>query len=123
MQHNLSEVKSDVKLMKDNFSELFAKLDEFISLYKKQEQELLMLISQMKRLEERVAKLESRGLRVAGKITIDGLKIFFEEGNWLLLRPSGTEPLVRVYAETPNQKQTRHIIEIASQWIKEKLGT
>ena len=61
LEFDVAEVKSDVKLMKDNFSELFAKLDEFISLYKKQEQELLMLISQMKRLEERVAKLESRG--------------------------------------------------------------
>lgn len=30
---------------------------------------------------------------------MDGLRLDFEDGTWLLLRPSGTEPVVRVYAE------------------------
>ena len=32
---------------------------------------------------------------------MDGLRMEFEDESWLLLRPSGTEPLVRVYAEAP----------------------
>ena len=44
--------------MKENFSELFAKLDKFIALYEKQEQELLILGAQLRRLEERMAVLE-----------------------------------------------------------------
>jgi len=56
----LTEVKTDVKWMKENFSELFTKLDKFIALYEKQEQELLLLGAQMRRLEERVAKLETK---------------------------------------------------------------
>ncbi len=30
----------------------------------------------------------------------DGLKLYLEDGSWVLLRPSGTEPLLRVYLET-----------------------
>lgn len=56
----LSEVKSDVKWMKDNSSELFTKLDKFITLYEDQKTELKSLTNQMERLEGRVAKLESK---------------------------------------------------------------
>lgn len=33
---------------------------------------------------------------------LDGLKFLFQDGSWLLLRPSGTEPVLRVYAEAPS---------------------
>ena len=56
----LQAVKTDVQEIKRNSSELFTKLDKFISLYEKQEQELLILGAQMRRLEERVAKLETK---------------------------------------------------------------
>jgi len=39
------------------------------------------------------------GLPLAGVRDIDGVKLEFEDGSWLLLRPSGTEPLLRLYAE------------------------
>jgi len=58
LESEFSEVKTDVKWMRDNSSELFAKLDKFIALLEKQEQELLMFGAQLKRLEERIQKLE-----------------------------------------------------------------
>lgn len=57
----LISVEADIKWMKDNAGELFTKLDEFITLYKEERQERILLSAQVKRLEERVAKLESRG--------------------------------------------------------------
>ena len=45
-------------------------------------------------LPERVA-----GESVAEVVTKDGFKILLESGAWLLVRPSGTEPVLRVYAE------------------------
>jgi phosphomannomutase len=30
----------------------------------------------------------------------DGIKLYLEDGSWVLLRPSGTEPLIRLYIET-----------------------
>lgn len=50
--------KQDIK---ENFKEFSAKLDRlFISLLERQRQELLMLGSQLRKLEERVTKLESK---------------------------------------------------------------
>lgn len=41
----------------------------------------------------------------------DGIKLYLEEGNWVLLRPSGTEPLMRVYLETNSQEKQTQIAE------------
>lgn len=43
LSKEIGEVKHEVREMKENFSELFVKLDKFIALYEKQEQELLIL--------------------------------------------------------------------------------
>jgi phosphomannomutase len=61
-----------------------------------------ILPEQHKRLSRRVPKLKPR--RLAGqKVTeisyLDGAKFIRADGSWLLARLSGTEPLVRVYAE------------------------
>ena len=44
-------------------------------------------------------------------ITVDGIKFVMEDESWLLIRPSGTEPKVRVYAEAPKDIQLERIIE------------
>jgi len=53
---------------------------------------------------------------------IDGIKIRFKKDNsWLLVRPSGTEPLVRIYSETPDAKYTSRLIEKARRIISQIL--
>jgi len=60
--------------------------------------------------------------RVKGKIeTIDGLKIWEDENSWVLLRPSGTEPIIRVFAESDEPKKLNRIIEGYSKIVKETL--
>ena len=41
----------------------------------------------------------------------DGLRLEFEDGSWLLLRPSATEPLVRIYAEAQTIEMRDQMIE------------
>ena len=49
--------------------------------------------------------------RLGGRyLTLDGLKVFTESG-WLLLRPSGTEPLVRVYAEAQSEEKAQELMD------------
>jgi len=51
------------------------------------------------------------GLMVKEVKKTDGVKLIFEDGSWLLARPSGTEPLVRVYAEADSEKKLKSILE------------
>ena len=44
------------------------------------------------------------GMAVSEVQTVDGVKYIIEDGSWLLIRPSGTEPVLRVYAEGRTQE-------------------
>ena len=37
--------------------------------------------------------------------TTDGIKIIFDKKNWIMVRPSGTEPIIRIYAEADSQEK------------------
>jgi phosphomannomutase/phosphoglucomutase len=43
--------------------------------------------------------------------TIDGVKLTYEDGSWILIRPSGTEPIFRLYAEAPTNNRVMKILE------------
>ncbi len=51
------------------------------------------------------------GLQVVEKRTMDGYQFIMEDGGWLLIRFSGTEPLIRVYCETMHGDKVRAILE------------
>ncbi|AIG97273.1 phosphoglucosamine mutase [Archaeoglobus fulgidus] len=52
---------------------------------------------------------------------IDGARIDFEDG-WVLIRPSGTEPIARVYAEAKTEDRARELYELGLRAIKKILG-
>ena len=47
----------------------------------------------------------------------DGAKFTFEDGSWMLLRLSGTEPLLRLYAEAENPIASTKLVREATDWI------
>ena len=51
------------------------------------------------------------GLKVTGLNTLDGYKFLLEDGGWLLIRFSGTEPIIRVYCETTHLDRVHAIIQ------------
>ena len=55
--------------------------------------------------------------------TIDGVKIWFEDKSAILVRPSGTEPIYRLYAEAKNQEKAVKLVEDYSSKLKNILET
>ena len=49
--------------------------------------------------------------------TIDGFKFFFDDDRWLMIRASGTEPVLRIYAEAPSLEEVRKILKITEETI------
>jgi len=53
---------------------------------------------------------EFGGRKVERHETMDGHHFLFEDDSWLLFRASGTEPLVRIYAEAPSLDEVDRMI-------------
>lgn len=47
--------------------------------------------------------------------TTDGIKLIFDERNWIMIRPSGTEPIARIYAEADSEEKLGNLM---SKYIK-----
>lgn len=57
--------------------------------------------------------------KIVEVISIDGRKMIFEDGSWLMIRPSGTEPKVRFYVESRTQRGTADLVHAAQGMLKE----
>ncbi len=68
---------------------------------------------------ERLARdLDREGARV---LTLDGVKLIREDG-WILFRPSGTEPLIRVFAEAKESARATALAEEGVRRVRELLS-
>jgi alpha-D-glucose phosphate-specific phosphoglucomutase len=74
--------------------------------------------------KDRLKSLLERGipetLKSAGAekvITIDGYKYIMNDGSWIMIRPSGTESVVRVYTEGGSEEKTKYLQELGKKII------
>jgi phosphomannomutase len=54
-------------------------------------------------------------------ITTDGIKLVFDDGSWLMIRPSGTEPKVRFYIEARTESEKAAVFETAEKMTRDAL--
>jgi len=75
----------------------------------------------LRRLKEKLAQEPSKigGRKIENINRIDGVKFIFTDGSWLLMRPSGTEPLVRIYAESENAQDLEVLLEQGRSYLLE----
>jgi phosphomannomutase len=59
------------------------------------------------------------GKKVVEVKDYDGIKLICEDESWLMLRPSGTEPLVRAYSEAKSLKKAKDLLKIAEGLLKD----
>ncbi|MBI6545658.1 MAG: hypothetical protein HY692_02630, partial [Cyanobacteria bacterium NC_groundwater_1444_Ag_S-0.65um_54_12] len=75
-------------------------------------------------ISEKLKKLEESpplgidGVRVTEVQTLDGVKLLFADEGWLLFRASGTEPLLRVYAEAAEPERVRRLLRFGRDFAK-----
>nr|MBA4182424.1 phosphoglucomutase/phosphomannomutase family protein [Acidobacteriota bacterium] len=68
------------------------------------------------------AKLAQEPSEIGGKKIekinrMDGVKFIFADKSWMLMRPSGTEPMVRIYAETENRDDLEVLLEQGRRYL------
>ncbi len=68
-------------------------------------------------LERRLSQdwRELNGRKVIEVDRRDGLRLAFEGGSWILVRLSGTEPKIRLYAESRSSEEQRHLMHMVKQ--------
>jgi alpha-D-glucose phosphate-specific phosphoglucomutase len=72
--------------------------------------------------EKFTKKLKSSATELSGRrakevVRTDGLKLVFDDGSWVCYRMSGTEPLVRIYAEARSEDDLQKLAEAARNWV------
>ncbi|WP_209477202.1 phosphoglucosamine mutase [Thermococcus stetteri] len=71
-----------------------------------------------KAIVDKVAKLaEKRGYKID---TTDGTKVIFDDG-WVLVRASGTEPIIRIFSEAKNEEKAKEYLELGISLLEEAL--
>ena len=56
---------------------------------------------------------------IVAVIDIDGRKMLFDDGSWIMIRPSGTEPKVRFYVEARSGAETTLLVKTAKSMLAE----
>jgi phosphoglucomutase len=97
------------KSLAEQAEELFSKVGRLVS----GREDTPVTPTQVARLKEKMADPPgSVGGRIVSKATVlDGLRLDFGDGEWLLMRPSGTEPVVRYYVEARSGDDLARLIK------------
>ena len=96
-----------------SLSQLVEELHARVGHHLFQRQDLPFQPDQREAIQSRVDQASPDALAsipVTSRDTPDGTRFRLEDGSWALIRFSGTEPLLRVYAEAPSQEQAEAII-------------
>ncbi|MBI3447478.1 MAG: phosphoglucomutase/phosphomannomutase family protein [Acidobacteria bacterium] len=97
------------KSLRAQRDDLFAK----VGAYHSAREDTPVSADQVTRLRERMSRPpDTVGSRSVSKATVlDGLRLDFDDGAWLLMRPSGTEPVVRYYVEARTPADLARLVE------------
>ena len=96
----LSEILADIR---SEFGTLYmVEKDHHFSVQKKQEiKKILLEDKQLPKMEQRIEKVSY----------LDGCKVYFENGGWIVCRFSGTEPLLRIFCEMETREEAEALAE------------
>src|SRR5919206_2718728 len=108
---------------------------EMLSLSDKEEQTLSHTISLLPKIFQYKTKFRCPTKQIADTIvtmciehgspkkieTLDGAKIWIDDETWIMVRPSGTEPLIRMYGESTDKMLLDSKVEEYKRLVKSKI--
>ena len=96
-------------------SQIIASMEEEFGALHYDRRDVHRPMEQCARLIDRVRSrsLDAAFGDVAGLEEIDGVKLNFTDGGWLLFRKSGTEPIIRIYCESPDRERVQTMLNRA----------
>lgn len=105
----------------EDVSQIYRRLQEetgFSSEYDRIDLPLASMEERAKLVEqlEKRPLTEIAGQKVVDCLTVDGYKFRLADGRWLLIRFSGTEPVLRLYCEAADLKQVKETLNWAKDW-------
>ncbi|MBS7658182.1 phosphoglucomutase/phosphomannomutase family protein, partial [Candidatus Bathyarchaeota archaeon] len=62
------------------------------------------------------------GIEISNVNRMDGLKFLLKDDGWLLIRPSGTEPLFRIYGESTTREKLEEMLEEGKKLVTKALS-
>lgn len=101
-------------------SEIYKDLSKEIRPYEFTRMDLHVPTEVMKQAMEKLSKSapkEWMGRKVKTLLTMDGFKFYMEDGSWILIRPSGTEPIFRLYAEAETLEVSQKLLENVKAYV------
>jgi len=99
-------------------SELLADLYSEVGPHEYDRVDITVRAEEKPAIRDRVAGAEPSeiaGFTVESRDTLDGYRFRLEGGWWLLMRFSGTEPLLRIYAEMPSQAHVEAALQVGQE--------
>lgn len=110
-----------MSVKKKRLGELLKDLEDEIGPFHSVREDMHLLDENRAKVLERMARnglVTLGGLKVRDVNCLDGTKYILEDGSWLLLRLSGTEPLLRVYAEAPSPELAQRLVAEGRRLLK-----
>ncbi len=101
-------------------SQLMTELFDTVGRHEYDRVDITLKPSERDAIQARAATADPKtiaGIPVIGRDEIDGFRFNLEGGWWLLLRFSGTEPLLRVYAEMPTAEQVQDALQAGQELV------
>lgn len=59
---------------------------------------------------------------ISEKVTIDGVKIILNDDSWILLRPSGTEPVFRIFTESREKEKAEKLMNLSKKIVNKVIS-
>ena len=117
---NILLIMEMLHVTQKSIREILKEIADEIGEFAYQRADLLMSKEDIQRISASLENIDAISFgdkKVIKKETLDGWKFYFNEDEWLMFRASGTEPLLRIYAESNSKEEASQLIQSGKDYL------